>query len=378
MKEIGLYIHIPFCKQKCYYCDFCSYANKLNMQDQYIYSIIKEIKNIKDKENYLIKTIYIGGGTPSIVDSDKIAEIIFEIKNDFKLFKEVEITIEVNPGTITENKLKKYRECGINRLSIGLQSANDKILKEIGRIHNYMDFERTYKLARTVGFKNVNVDLMIGLPGQTIRDVEETLEKILEKSPEHISVYSLIIEEGTILQKKIENGDVKLFDEDIERAMYWRVKDVLEKNNYIQYEISNFSKQSYESRHNTDCWKQKEYIGIGISAHSYLNSMRFSNICNIEEYIKNIQNKEYEKNVIIHEKQDYDTMMNEYMILGLRMLKGINIEEFKNKFNINPIKKYQKELKKMEKADLLEINDKKIILTKKGIDFANIVWEEFI
>lgn len=378
MKEIGLYIHIPFCKQKCYYCDFCSYANKLNMQDQYIYSIIKEIKNIKDKENYLIKTIYIGGGTPSIVDSDKIAEIIFEIKNDFKLFKEVEITIEVNPGTITENKLKKYRECGINRLSIGLQSANDKILKEIGRIHNYMDFERTYKLARKVGFKNVNVDLMIGLPGQTIRDVEETLEKILEKSPEHISVYSLIIEEGTILQKKIENGDVKLFDEDIERAMYWRVKDVLEKNNYIQYEISNFSKQSYESIHNTDCWKQKEYIGIGISAHSYLNSMRFSNICNIEEYIKNIQNKEYEKNVIIHEKQDYDTMMNEYMILGLRMLKGINIEEFKNKFNINPIKKYQKELKKMEKADLLEINDKKIILTKKGIDFANIVWEEFI
>lgn len=378
MKEIGLYIHIPFCKQKCYYCDFCSYANKLNMQDQYIYSIIKEIKNIKDKENYLIKTIYIGGGTPSIVDSDKIAEIIFEIKNDFKIFKEVEITIEVNPGTITENKLKKYRECGINRLSIGLQSANDKILKEIGRIHNYMDFERTYKLARKVGFKNVNVDLMIGLPGQTIRDVEETLEKILEKSPEHISVYSLIIEEGTILQKKIENGDVKLFDEDIERSMYWRVKDVLEKNNYIQYEISNFSKQSYESRHNTDCWKQKEYIGIGISAHSYLNSMRFSNICDIEEYIKNIQNKEYEKNVIIHEKQDYDTMMNEYMILGLRMLKGINIEEFKNKFNINPIKKYQKELKKMEKADLLEINDKKIILTKKGIDFANIVWEEFI
>lgn len=378
MKEIGLYIHIPFCKQKCYYCDFCSYANKLNMQDQYIYSIIKEIKNIKDKENYLIKTIYIGGGTPSIVDSDKIAEIIFEIKNDFKIFKEVEITIEVNPGTITENKLKKYSECGINRLSIGLQSANDKILKEIGRIHNYMDFERTYKLARKVGFKNVNVDLMIGLPGQTIRDVEETLEKILEKSPEHISVYSLIIEEGTILQKKIENGDVKLFDEDIERSMYWRVKDVLEKNNYIQYEISNFSKQSYESRHNTDCWKQKEYIGIGISAHSYLNSMRFSNICDIEEYIKNIQNKEYEKNVIIHEKQDYDTMMNEYMILGLRMLKGINIEEFKNKFNINPIKKYQKELKKMEKADLLEINDKKIILTKKGIDFANIVWEEFI
>lgn len=378
MKEIGLYIHIPFCKQKCYYCDFCSFANKLNMQDQYINSIIKEIKNIKEKEQYLIKTIYIGGGTPSIVDSNKIEEIIFEIKNDFKLSKEVEITIEVNPGTITENKMKKYIKCGINRLSIGLQSANDKILKEIGRIHNYIEFERTYELARKAGFKNINVDLMIGLPNQTIKDIDQTLEKILEKNPEHISVYSLIIEEGTILQKKIEKGEVKLLDEDIERAMYWRVKDALEKNNYIQYEISNFSKPSYESRHNTDCWKQKEYIGVGISAHSYLNSTRFSNICNIEEYIKNIQNKEYEKNVIIHEKQDSNTMMNEYMILGLRMINGIDIEKFKNKFQINPIKKYQKEVERMKKADLLEIKDKNIMLTKKGIDFANIVWEEFI
>ncbi len=152
MKEIGLYIHIPFCKQKCYYCDFCSYANKLNMQEKYINSIIKEIKNIKDKGKYLIKTIYIGGGTPSIVDSDKIAKIIFEIKNDFKLSKEVEITIEANPGTVTEEKIEKYIECGINRLSIGLQSANDSILKEIGRIHSYMEFERAYELARKKRF----------------------------------------------------------------------------------------------------------------------------------------------------------------------------------------------------------------------------------
>lgn len=219
---------------------------------------------------------------------------------------------------------------------------------------------------------------MIGLPNQTISDVDETLQKILEKNPEHISVYSLIIEEGTLLQKKIKKGELKTLDDDIERAMYWRVKDVLEKNNYIQYEISNFSKPSYESKHNIDCWKQKEYIGIGIAAHSYLNAMRFSNICNLEEYIKNIQNQEHNKNVIIHEKQDNNNMMNEYMILGLRMLKGINIEEFKNKFHVNPIKRYQKELEKMEKANLLELNDKNIMLTKKGIDFANIVWEEFI
>lgn len=321
MKEIGLYVHIPFCKQKCYYCDFCSYANKLNMQEEYINSIIKEIKNIKNKEEYLIKTIYIGGGTPSIIDSNKIEKIICEIRNDFKLSKELEITIEVNPGTVTEKKLEKYKKCGINRLSIGLQSTNDKILKEIGRIHSYSDFEKTYELARKIGFKNINVDLMIGLPNQTIKDVEETLQKILEKSPEHISVYSLIIEEGTVLQKKIDNKELNLPDDNIERTMYWKVKEVLEKNKYMQYEISNFSKPSHESKHNTDCWKQKEYIGIGIAAHSYLNSTRFSNTCNIEEYIKNIENKEYEKNSIIHEKQDYNTMMNEYMILGLRMLR---------------------------------------------------------
>ena len=204
------------------------------------------------------------------------------------------------------------------------------------------------------------------------------MQKLLQKSPEHISVYSLIVEEGTVLKKKIDNGELKIVDEDTERAMYWIVKEQLEKNNYIQYEISNFSKVSYESKHNTDCWKQKEYIGIGIAAHSYLNSTRFSNICNLENYIKNIENEEYEKNVIIHEKQDHNTMMNEYMILGLRMLSGVDIEEFQNKFFVNPLKIYKKELQKLQKANLLEISSKKIMLTKKGIDFANIVWEEFI
>ena len=321
MKKIGLYVHIPFCKQKCYYCDFCSYANKLNLQEEYINSVIKVIKNIKNKEKYLIQTIYVGGGTPSIIDSNKIEEIIYEISNNFKLSENLEITIEVNPGTVNEEKLRIYKKCGINRLSIGLQSTNDIILKKIGRIHNYSDFEKTYELARKLCFKNINVDLMIGLPSQTIKDVEETLQKILEKSPEHISVYSLIVEDGTLLQRKINNKELNLPDENVERDMYWKVKELLEKNNYIQYEISNFAKQSYESRHNTDCWKQKEYIGIGISAHSYLDSIRFSNISNMEKYIENIKNNEYEKNIIIHEKQNYTTMMNEYIILGLRMLK---------------------------------------------------------
>ena len=349
MKEIGLYIHIPFCKQKCYYCDFCSYANKLNIQEKYINSVINEIKNIKNKSEYLIKTIYIGGGTPSIIDANKIENVVSEIKNSFNVSAEAEITIEVNPGTVIEENLIIYKKCGINRLSIGLQSTNDSILKTIGRIHNYADFEKTYEMARKIGFKNINVDLMIGLPNQTIKDVEETLKNIIQKEPEHISVYSLIIEEGTILHQKIEKGELELPDEDIERNMYWKVNKVLEKNNYIQYEISNFSKPSYKSKHNTDCWKQKEYIGIGIAAHSYLNSIRYSNISNIEDYIKNIENNQYEKNVIIHEKQDSNTMMNEYMILGLRMIKGIDIKQFENKFLVNPAIIYKEQLQKLQK-----------------------------
>lgn len=378
MKEIGLYIHIPFCKQKCYYCDFCSYPSKLNLQYEYVNSLIKELKNLNNKDEYLIKTIYIGGGTPSIINEENIEKIILEIKNNFSICKEAEITIEVNPGTVTEEKLKKYIELGINRISIGLQSSNNMILKEIGRIHNYEEFEQTYDLARKTGFKNINIDLMIGLPNQTINDVNNTLKDIINKQPEHISVYSLIIEEGTVIDKKIKNKELLPIDENIERKMYWNVKEILEQNYYMQYEISNFAKPFYESKHNSDCWKQKEYIGLGIAAHSYINNVRYSNTINIEEYIKNIQNDEFEKNVIVHEVQEPNDIMNEYMILGLRMINGINIEEFEKKFNINPINKYQKEISKLKKIGLININNNRIMLTKKGIDFANIVWEEFI
>lgn len=378
MKEIGLYVHIPFCKQKCYYCDFCSYADKLCMQEKYINSVIKKIKNIKNKERYLIKTIYIGGGTPSIIDSDKVETIVAEIKSNFKLYEEAEITIEVNPGTVDEEKLKKYKEIGINRLSIGLQSTNDEILKTIGRIHNYNEFEITYELARKIGFKNINVDLMIGLPNQSITDVEESLENIIKKNPEHISVYSLIVEEGTNLQKMIDSGKLNLPDEEIERAMYWKVKQTLEENEYFQYEISNFSKKNYESKHNTDCWKQKEYIGVGLAAHSYLEGVRFSNICDLNEYINNIEQGIYKKNIIIHEVQDKNMMMDEYMILGLRMIEGVNVKEFENKFLTNPKVRYKKQLEKLNNMGLIKLNEESIKLTLKGIDFANIVWEEFI
>ena len=378
MEELGIYIHIPFCKQKCFYCDFCSFANKNEMQGKYVETVINEIKNITHKEKYTVTTIYLGGGTPSILNPDYIKNILQEINSSFEILDDAEITIEINPGTVNEEKLKKYKEYGINRLSIGLQSANDKILKKIGRIHDYKQFEETFFYARKCGFKNINVDLMIGLPTQAVEDVKQTLEKIIQKNPEHMSVYSLIIEEGTIIEKLINENKLQLPDEETERIMYWTVVNELKENGYNQYEISNFSKKTYESKHNTNCWKQKQYIGLGTSAHSYLNKKRYSNTNNIEEYIKNIQENNISKNITIHEEQTEESTMNEYMLLGLRMIQGININEFKQKFKIDPTIKYKEILEKLQKENLIQITKTSIKLTKQGIDFGNIVWEEFI
>lgn len=381
MKELGIYVHIPFCKRKCNYCDFISFQNKEDSISKYIEALKKEIKNsikLNNYKDYIIKTIYIGGGTPSYIDSKYIVEIIKELKEKFKVHKNAEITIEVNPGTVTEQKLQDYYNIGINRLSIGLQSDNDKILKTIGRIHTYSEFLETYRIARFVGFKNINIDLMLGLPNETLETIENTVNNIIKLKPEHISVYSLIIEEGTKLEEQVINKELELPDEDIERTMYHLVKEILKQNDYIQYEISNYSKKGYESKHNLDCWNQKEYIGFGLAAHSYINMERYSNVTNIETYITNIENKQIEKNYITHEKQDKVGQMKEYMILGLRKIKGVNITEFKQKFNENPIYLYRVELNKLVREELLEVDDDNIKLTKKGLDFANIVWEEFI
>ena len=386
-KQIGLYIHIPFCKQKCSYCDFCSYANKESFIKRYIQCVLKEIievgnnnkidfENVKD-DLFLVKTIYIGGGTPSLIDSKYIVQIIEDIKLNFEIDEKAEITIEVNPGTVTLEKLEDYKRAGINRLSIGLQSTHEHLLKEIGRIHTYLDFLDTFRFAREAGFENINVDLMIGIPNQTLEEVKDSIEEIVSMEPEHISVYSLILEEGTPLFKKVEEG-LELPDEELERKMYWNVKRILEANGYNHYEISNFAKQGYESKHNLDCWNQKEYIGFGIAAHSYTNGIRYSNIENIEQYIKNYDEDKTEENLVFHEKQDMEAMQKEYMLLGLRKIDGVSIQEFKIKFVANPVFLYHSELEKLVNEELLEIDGDQIKLTNKGLDLANIVWEEFI
>lgn len=369
-KEIGVYVHIPFCKRKCYYCDFISFCEKDELQEKYINTVIQEIEDFFNlNKNVKIKTIYIGGGTPSFIDGKYIEKIM----NTFNKGGVVEATIEVNPGSASLEKLKKYKECGINRLSIGLQSTEYRLLKKIGRIHNYNDFLATYNLAREVGFDNINVDLMIGLPGQTIEDVKSSLNKVINLNPSHISVYSLIVEENTIIYNLIEQNKIVLPDEELERNMYWYVKNYLELGGYEHYEISNFAKKGKMSLHNLDCWNQKEYVGFGASGHSYLNRKRFCNIGVLEEYIKDFKNTKE-----VQEVQSFYETKQEYMLLGLRKIKGVCISDFKNKFGENPIFLFKNELNKLIEEGLLEITTNNIKLTNKGLNFANLVWEEFV
>lgn len=387
-KEIGLYIHIPFCKKKCNYCDFCSYDNKEELIPNYMKWLQHEIREvgrtnkqdvIEGRDNpFLVKTIYIGGGTPSFVDSKYIVEIMKIINENYTVLSDTEITIEVNPGTATLEKLEDYWNCGINRISIGLQSTYDGLLKQIGRIHTYQDFLETYHMARTVGFTNINVDLMLGLPNQTMQMLQNSVEEIIGLEPEHISLYSLIVEEGTKLEEQLNQKELVLPEEGLERDMYWKTKELLETAGYRHYEISNFAKLGYESKHNTDCWYQKEYIGFGSASHSYTNGIRYSNIENVEEYINNYEEDKIENNLIFHEKQNQESIQKEYMLLGLRKIQGVSIQEFKNKFVANPLYLFREKIEKLTTEELIEVDGDQIKLTNKGLDLANLVWEEFI
>ena len=374
--ELGIYVHIPFCKKKCDYCDFVSFWGMEEIIEQYIQCLINEIENkAKQFKDRNVKTIYFGGGTPSYIESKYITRVLENISKNFKVNLDAEITIEANPGTVTKEKIESYKKAGINRISIGLQTTSDILLKEIGRIHTYKEFLDTYKIARNV-FDNINVDLMLGLPNQSLKDLEDSLQKVIELNPEHISVYSLILEEKTKMYEKYENGVLNLPDDELERKMYWYVKKSLEKNGYNHYEISNFAKNGYESKHNIDCWSQKQYLGFGINASSYVDSKRFSNVPNINEYIKNIKNNEPEKNEILEEIQDREMQMKEFMLLGLRKIEGIRNQDFYNKFGIDVEEEFEIELKKIRKENLIEKD--KVKLTNRGLDLANIVWEEFI
>lgn len=374
-KELGIYIHIPFCKSKCYYCDFLSYTERCDEIENYIQKVMQEMEQY-DLSHYHVTTIYIGGGTPSFIEAKYMEQLLQKLKmrliNNETKFEEMEITLEMNPGTVTKEKLESYKKVGINRMSMGLQTTNDDLLKQIGRIHTYQQFLQSYQWVRDIGFENVNIDFMIGIPNQTIQDIKTTLEEIKRLQPEHVSVYSLIVEEGTKLERFIEDGVLQLPTEELERQMYWYVKNTLELNGYEHYEISNFAKKGKASKHNLNCWEQKEYIGLGVAAHSYLDGVRYSNTTFSKDGVWDFLDKRLE------ERQSLEDKKKEYMLLGLRKIQGVSVQMFKERYGDNPIFLYRKIFDRLIRQGLLEINGDWIRLTTPGIDFANLVWQEFI
>ncbi len=388
-KHFGVYVHIPFCIKKCAYCDFVSFGGcDDDLKERYVEALKKEIRDKDAKDvlendeeklsNNIVDTIYIGGGTPSVIDSKYIGEILDEIKKKYSVLEDAEITIEVNPGTIDEEKLNDYKRFGINRISMGLQTCDNELLDLIGRIHTYEDFEEAYRLVKKAGFDNINVDLMIGLPTQSLEDVSKSVMKVVSLFPSHISLYSLINEEGTPLTQDIEEGFLPECDEDLERKMYWEAKYTLESGGFFQYEISNFARTGKESKHNLNCWNQENYIGYGLASHSYYKNVRFSNTTNINEYIDKVNLGNIKDIINIEEIQDDISKEKEYIMLGLRKFEGVNSNLFKERFGKDLFIEYKNEIEKLEKEELITKRLDGIALSKKGIDFANLAFEEFV
>lgn len=382
-KDIGIYIHIPFCCSKCYYCDFTSYSNKDQYISQYIDSLCNEILNNSEILcEYNIVSIYIGGGTPSYIDSKYITKIL----NVLKIFitsDNVSITIEVNPNSVSEDKIKEYKEAGINRISMGLQSTHDEILKNIGRKHTYNDFINALEIIKKYDIPNVSIDLIYPLPGLTYKLLDETLDTVLsirkQYNIHHISIYNLEVHENTKLDFLLKENFLSLVDEDEEFDMKENIQKKLESNGLHRYEISNYSETGYESIHNINYWKQGIYLGFGAAASSFFGGSRYTNTRDMDEYINYYLNNDRTISVI-EEKEDLNKLdlMKEYVILNLRLSTGVNIQDFYLRFKVKLLNIFNEEISKMVKSKLLCIDKTNVYLTSKGKDIANIVWEEFI
>lgn len=378
--DLELYIHIPFCIKKCNYCDFLSFPSNEEKREEYVQSLINEIEQtskLLDKNAYVVRSIFIGGGTPSLLSGEQMECIMQEVRKGFAIKDGAEITMEANPGTLTERNLAFYKRAGINRLSMGLQSADDSCLHLLGRIHTWEEFLKSYELARKAGFENINIDLMSGLPGQTIEIYKKTLEKVMALQPEHISAYSLILEKGTLFgeSKEIQK---RIPDEETDREMYQLTKELLAENGYERYEISNYARRGRECIHNLGYWSGIPYLGFGLGASSYFEGTRFSNEKNLEKYQK-------EPYVPFIMREDYTVLsqkdeMEEFMFLGLRKREGISKEEFRERFKVSIEDIYGKVISKYEEIDLLEWTDegKMLRLTDAGIDVSDYIFCDFM
>lgn len=363
-KELELYIHIPFCVRKCRYCDFLSAPAEEEEREKYVKELCQKIRSYNDfAQSYHVSSIFVGGGTPSLLEGEQMERIFNAVRETFLVDSWAEITVEVNPGTISEEKLKSYKKAGINRLSIGLQSTNDEELKYLGRIHTYEMFVRTYQMARVSGFSNINVDLMSAIPFQTLESYKKTLRTVAElvPPPEHISAYSLIIEEGTPFYERYGKGchAEELPSEEEERQMYVETKKILEEYGYIRYEISNYAKKGFECRHNLGYWNRTQYLGIGMGASSFIGNRRW---------------REGEEPEILTQKEE----MEEFMFLGLRKMEGVSEIDFRNSFQKELQDVYGLVIQELEGKGLLAKNGNYWMLTERGIDVSNYVMSEFL
>ena len=376
-KPLELYIHIPFCVKKCAYCDFLSGPSTLEVREAYVNCLIEEICQCKhegtgqsdnkwapcDPEKYEVVSAFFGGGTPSILAPDQIRRIMEALKETYHWNPDAEVTIEANPGTVDAEKLRNYLDCGINRISFGLQSADNEELRKLGRIHTWEEFLDSFHQARIAGFTNINVDLMSALPGQTVDSWRKTLEKVLELKPEHISAYSLIIEEGTHFYEKYEDHPELLPPEEEERQMYHDTKKILHEHGYERYEISNYAKDGYACRHNLGYWERREYKGFGLGSASLLENRRYTNTHELKQYLQGqIRGTEEELS-----EQD---IREETFFLGLRKMEGIDPGPY--------WAHYEKLLEKLQMQQLLEEKNGRISLTEYGIDISNYVLAQFL
>lgn len=378
-QPISLYLHIPFCVKKCHYCDFLSFPGcSLSRQTEYMEAMIEEIHAYREvAEDYEVKTIFLGGGTPSLLDEKLVERLFHELYSVWRIDPGAEITIEANPGTLNREKLMCYHAIGVNRLSIGLQSTVDQELKTIGRIHNYEQFLANYYLARETGFNNMNIDIMSALPGQTLISYGRTLERILKLQPEHISSYSLILEEGTDFW---ENEEIEraLPSEQAERIMYHYTKKCLQNAGYERYEISNYAKSGYACIHNQVYWTGGEYLGLGLGAASYWKGMRFSNTSDMKEYLENCRKGRVTENRKEIMAATRKSRMEEYMFLGLRLVCGVSIPEFERRFGIPMTRVYGTVIRSYIGQGLLKIEQNRLMLTEMGIDVSNSIMADFL
>ena len=360
-KRLGLYVHIPFCARKCAYCDFASFAGREGDMDRYVDCLTAEMA--RRRTDAEIATLYIGGGTPSLLPPALMERLLARLHHFFDFMPDAECSCECNPGTVTMDFLRVLRDGGVNRLSFGAQARQEKLLSLLGRVHTWKQVEESVALARDCGFRNLNLDLMLGLPGQTLTDMRETLDAAITLAPTHLSCYGLIVEDGTKMWEMVDSGQWTLPDEDTERDMYECCRETLDRHGFRQYEISNFALPGFECRHNTDCWRRREYLGLGSAACGFADETRYQNPPSLSDYLAGVPAQE---TAVAPEDARFESVM-----LGLRMTEGVSEEDFLLMHGVSLRETYGKRLEKSLALGLVEWRDGCLRLTRRGMDVQN-------